>query len=115
MLSPQRADLRSFADRCREQVHRRAAKEARREGVCRLLVDLERRTNLRNAPALHDANPVTHGHRLDLVMCDVDHGGAQTTMQTCQFAAHADAQRGVEIRQGFVEQEHLGLPDDRAA
>ena len=36
-------------------------------------------------------------------------------MQRHQFAAHLDAQLGIEIAQRLVEQERLGLLDDGAA
>ena len=31
-------------------------------------------------------------------------------MEAADFGAHGDAQLGVEVREGLVEQEHLGLP-----
>ncbi len=36
-------------------------------------------------------------------------------MERGEFEPHAVAQRGVEVRQGLVEQEDVGLADDRAA
>jgi hypothetical protein len=40
---------------------------------------------------------VTHPHRLDLVMGDVNRGGAHSLLELFEFAASAHAQFGVEI------------------
>ena len=48
-------------------------------------------------------------------MGDVDHGGAEATVQGLEFDAHLGAQGGVEVGQGFVEQEDFGVAHNRAA
>jgi hypothetical protein len=63
----------------------------------------------------HDANAVTHGHRFDLVVCDVDHGRAEPGVEFGNPRARGDAHFGVEIGKRFVEKEHLRLAHDRAA
>ena len=54
-------------------------------------------------------------HRLDLVVGDVDDGGAEVLVQLLDLGAHVDAQLGVEVRQRLVEQEHIRIAHDRAA
>ena len=61
----------------------------------------------------HDA--LAERHRLDLVVGDVDHGGAELAMQARDLHAHRHAQLGVEVGQRLVEQEHLRLAHQRAA
>ncbi len=98
----------------REQVHRRIAEEAGDEGVGRTAIDLERAADLHDLALVHDADPVAHGHRLDLVMGDVDGGRAELLLLPDQLVAGADAERGVEVRERLVEEEDLGVADDRA-
>jgi hypothetical protein len=45
---------------------------------------------------------------------DVDGGGAEPAVKALQLGAHLDAQPGVEVAQGLVEEERGGLADDRA-
>ena len=58
---------------------------------------------------------VGHGHRLDLVMGDVDHRGAKRLVQPHQLDPHVGPQGGIKVGQGFVEQEDLRLAHDGAA
>ena len=57
--------------------------------------------------AQHD-NLVGKCHRLDLIVGDVDHRRANLLVQTRNFDPHFNTQFGIEVRKGFVEQEHLG-------
>ncbi len=54
-------------------------------------------------------------HGLDLVVCDVDHGGAEAGVEASELDAHWDAQRGVEVGEGLVEKERPGAAHDGAA
>jgi hypothetical protein len=98
-----------------DEVHRRAGEEARDEGVCRIAVDVHRRTDLHHLAVLHDADALPHGHRLDLVVGDMDDRGAHRAVQFDKFGSHCGAQLGVEVRQRLVQQERLRLPHERAA
>ena len=98
-----------------QHVHRRRADEARDEEVRRHVVEVERRADLLDPAVVHDDDLVGHGHRLDLVVGDVDRGGLQPLVQVLDLGAHRDAQLGVEVRQRLVEQEHLRVAHDRAA
>ena len=62
----------------------------------------------------HDA--VGHGHGLDLVVGDIDHGGVgQALVEPGDLHAHLHAQRRIEVGERFVEQEDLGIAHDGAA
>jgi hypothetical protein len=54
-------------------------------------------------------------HRLDLVVRDVDGGDVQTLVLGLDLAVHLHSPLGIEVGQGFVEQEHLGLAHHGAA
>ncbi len=98
-----------------QQVHRRRPDEARHEHVRGPVVDLQRRSDLFDVARLHDDDLVGHGHRLDLVVGDVDRGGREPLVQFADFGAHLHPQLGIEVRQGFVEQEHRRVAHDGAA
>src|SRR5471030_409728 len=101
--------------RCRHHVHARRADELRDEAVGRMVVQLQRRAVLFDlAVAQHD-DAVGQRHRLDLVVGDVDRRGAQVAVQLGDLDAGLHAQRGVEVRQRFIEQEHLRIAHDGAA
>ncbi len=65
-------------------------------------------------PVQHD-DPVRHGHRLDLVMGDIQDRGLQPLVKGLDLGPHLDAQLCVKVRQGFVEQKDLGVAHDGAA
>ena len=98
-----------------DEVHLGRADEAGDEEVVGLVVELERRADLRDGAGIEHDDLVGHGHGLDLVVGDVDHGRAEPLVQLHQLDAHLGAQRGVEVGQRLVEQENLGLAHDGAA
>ena len=53
-------------------------------------------------------------HRLDLIVGDVHHGGAETSLQLDDVGAHLHVQLRVEVRQRLVHQEHLRRTNDRS-
>ena len=112
LAEPDRAAAPLAGGARRQQVHRRIAEERRHEGVGGTPVDLERRAHLHDLAAVHDADAVAQRHGLDLVVGDVDHGGAEPAVQPADLAARRDAQRRIEIGQRLVEQEHLGVAHD---
>ena len=111
-LQPQRVAV--AADRDIDEVHRRRADEAGDELVGRLAVELERLADLLHAAVLHHHHAVAEGHRLDLVVGDVDRGGLELLVQALELDAHLHAQLGVQVGQRLVEQEHLRMAHDRA-
>ena len=81
------------------------ADEARDEPVGRPVVELERHADLLDAAQTQDHDLVGHGHRLDLVVRDVDHGVAESGVQVGELDPHLHAKLGIEIGERLVEQE----------
>jgi hypothetical protein len=65
--------------------------------------------------ALHHHDAVGHGHRLGLVVGDVDRGDLELLVQRLDLGAHLYAQLGIEIAERFVEQEDLRIAHDGPA
>jgi hypothetical protein len=78
-----------------------------------MVVELERRADLLDHPGVEHHDLVGHGHRLDLVVGDVDHGVAEVLVELGDLDAHLHPELGVEVRQRLVEQEYPRLADDR--
>ena len=115
---PRRCDeptARTWLDRGACEVHRRRPDEARDEEVRRPVVDVRRRVDLLELARAQDRDAVAHGHRLDLVVRDVDRRHAEPLLQRLDLAAHVHAELGVEVRQRLVHEEHLRLANDRPA
>ena len=91
-------------ERRRKHVHRRRADEARREDRRGLLVERGGRGVLLDAAAAHQDHLVRHGHRLDLIVGDIQHGHAEAALQGADFAPHLDAQLRVEVGERLVHQ-----------
>ena len=95
-----------------EEVHRRGAQKAGDEAVERFVVDVQRRVALLDEAVGHNDDAVAEGHRLFLVVGDVDRGGLEPVVQALEFGASGDAELGVEVGQRLVEQEGRGVADD---
>ena len=98
-----------------QQIHGRRADEAGDENIGRTVEEFQRRADLLDAAGLHNDDLVGHRHCLDLIVGDVDGRGLQPLMQFLDLSAHLDAQFRIEIRQRFVEQEHLRIAHDGAS
>ena len=85
------------------------------EQVLRAVVELGGRPELLDDAVAHHRQPVAEGHRLGLVVGDVDRGGVQPALDARDLGAHLDAQLGVEVGEGLVHEEGLGVAHDRAA
>src|SRR6185437_6411114 len=99
----------------RDQVHRRGADEARGKRGLGPAVKRLRRAVLLDPAIPHQDDAVGHGHRLGLVVGDIDHGHAEALLQAADLGAHFVAQLGIEVGQRFVHQAQLRLGDDGAA
>ena len=104
-----------FLDAGVDEVHRRAADETRDELVDGIAVDRQGVGNLLCDAVLHDDDAATHRHRLDLVVRHVDDGRLEPLVQLADLCSGLDPQLGVEVRQGLVKKEDLGLPHDGPA
>jgi len=98
-----------------DQVHHRRADEAGDEQPVRPVVELKRRADLHHRTPVEHDDFVGHGHRLDLVVGDVDHRRLERVVQFADLDPHLHAQRRVEVGERLVEQERLGLAHDRPA
>src|SRR5205085_1946378 len=96
-----------------DEVHRRAADEARDEEVLRVAVELLGRVHLLELALAHDGDVVAHRHRLGLIVRDVDRGRPELALDAPDLGAHLDAQLRVEVRERLVHQEDLRFTHDR--
>src|SRR6185295_2565520 len=99
--------------RDRDEVHGGRADEAGHEKVRRVQVQLLRGPDLLEDAVLHDRDPITHGHRLDLVVRDIDDRRSQAPMDASDLRARLYAQLCVQVGEWLVHEEDLWLADDR--
>ena len=97
----------------RQEIHGRAPHELGHETVTRAVVDFPGRPRLDDPAPLHDRDPVSHRHRLSLVVGDVEGRGPEPPMQRHQLGACRGPERRVEAGERLVEQEDPGPSDDR--
>ncbi len=98
-----------------DEIHPRRADEPGDESVGRRVVEIERRADLFDPAAAQHDDLVGHGHRLDLVVGDIDHRRLQPFVQRRDLGAHLHAQLGIEVGQRLVEQEDGRFAHDRTA
>lgn len=97
-----------------EKIHGRGADETGDEHIVGFVVEIEGFIDLQNVPLFHDADTIAHGHGLDLVVGDINHGGPEAGMELADLGPHGDAHFGVEVGKGFIEEKDLGIADDGA-
>ena len=90
-----------------------AADEAGDEFGARRVEQLVRAALLLDPALVHHHHQVGQRHRLLLGMGDVDEGHRQLGLPLLELGPHPDAQERIERRQRLVEQQHLGLGDQR--
>ena len=73
------------------------------------------RVHLLQHAVLEHGDAVAQRHRLDLVVRDVDRGGAEPFVQSGEFGAHLHPQLRVQVRQGLVHEERARLAHHGAA
>ena len=76
-------------------------------------VDLLRRADLLELATAHHRDTRSHGHRLDLIVGDVEDRRVEPAVQVDELGAGLAAQLGVEVRQRLVHAEHRRLAHDR--
>ncbi len=99
-------------DLCRQQV--RPPDELRDELGGRLAVQGLCRALLGDGALIHHHDPVRDGHGLFLVVGHVHGGDGQLLLQLLDLAPHVDAELGVQVRQGLVEEQNARADDDGA-
>ncbi len=93
----------------REHVDLRCADETCDGKARRRVVDRLGRVDLQELSAEHHGDAVRHRHRLDLVVSDVDEGGAEPAMQFGDLGPRLNPQLRVEVRERLVHEEGGGL------
>ncbi len=91
------------------------AEEGGCEAVARALEDLLGRPALANSTVVHHHQVVGEHQRLVLVMGHQDEGGAEAALQPLELEAHLGPELGVQRRHRLVQQQHVGLVDERAS
>ena len=66
----------------------------------------------RATTAPEDGDTVADGHRFGLVVGHVDGRHLQFALEPLDFGPHPAPQRRIEVRERFVQQKHVGVPDD---
>ena len=64
---------------------------------------------------VYDGDPIGHAHRFDLVMCHIDHGLFDFTLQMFKLRPHLSPECSIEIAQRLVQQKDVGMDDGGAA
>ncbi|OGN85389.1 MAG: hypothetical protein A2X23_08395 [Chloroflexi bacterium GWC2_73_18] len=97
------------------EVHGRGADEAGHETVEGPVVELARGAHLLQQAGVHDGDAAAHGHRLDLVVGDVDDGRAQALVEAGDLGPRLHPQLGVEVAERLVHEEDGRLAHDGPA
>jgi hypothetical protein len=90
------------------------AEELHDEAVRRSVVELARRPDLLDPPAVEHRDPVRDRHRLLLVVRDQHGRDVDLVVQAAQPLAQLGAHLGVERAERLVEQQHARLDGERA-
>ena len=83
------------------------------EAGVRLAIHLGRRTDLLDAPAVHQHDAITHRERFFLIVRHVDERRAHGGLDPAQLEVHRLTQLQVEGRERFVEEQHLWMVGQR--
>jgi hypothetical protein len=77
-----------------------------------MIVELLRRTDLLDIARVEHRDAIPHRHRLRLVVCHVDEGRLHPLVNLDDLRTGLHAQFGIQVGEGFVQQEDLRLPHD---
>ena len=100
--------------RGRQQVHGGRADEPGDKAVGGAVIQVHRRADLFDLARPHHHDPVSHGHRFDLVMGHIDHCRLRHgAFQPRDFDPRRHAQRGIKVGQRLIKQEQLGVAHQR--
>ena len=95
-----------------DEVDAGVADEVRRLQVDGIGVEAQRRIDLGDLALLEQGDLGGHGQGFHLVVGHVDDGGAGLLVEALELRPHVDAQPGVQVGQGFVQQQELGAGGD---
>src|SRR5712691_2892285 len=96
------------------QIHGRGTEKSGDESVGGIVIDFGRSAELAHHALVENHDAVAHGHGFDLIVGDVDGGGADAAMKTLELLARGSAELGVEVGEGFVKEEDGRLAHDGA-
>ena len=102
----------ALGDLARQQV--RLTEEVGHERRAWTLVDLRGWAHLLDDAVVHDRDGVGHRHGLLLVMGDVHERDADLCLDPLELDLHLSAELEVQGPERLVEEEHVGLVDERA-
>src|SRR6266702_1627720 len=94
------------------QIHGRGTEKSGDESVGGIVIDFGRSAELAHHALVENHDAVAHGHGFDLIVGDVDGGGADAAMKTLEFLARGSAELGVEVGERFVKEEDGRLAHD---
>ena len=95
-------------------IHRRRANELCNKQAAGLVEQFEWRPYLLDDSVVHHHDSIGQGHGFYLVMGHIHGGGFEALVQRLDLRAHRHAQLGIQVGQRFVEQEDLGISNNRA-
>ncbi len=98
-----------------QKIHRWHAEKTCDETIGRMPIDVQRRIGLPHHRVAHHHDPISQGHRLFLIVRDVDRRRFQLAVEPLDLGTGLDAELRIEIRERFVKQKHGRLADDRPA
>ena len=99
----------------RDEVDRRRTQESGHEPAYGALEEIQGPALLLNHAIAQQHDSIGEGHRLDLVVSDVDHRLAEFLVEALDFGAHLVAELGVEVGERLVEEEQACVANDGAA
>ena len=80
-----------------------------------MVVEVHRPADLLDVSVAQHRDPISERHCLHLVVGDVNHRSAECFVQLCDFHAHIEPQRGVQVGKRLVEQKYRRIAHDRAS
>src|SRR5215813_4962419 len=92
-----------------QEIHLRAADEARHRDIGWFVIDLRWGADLLNDSLMQYNDFLAEGQGLRLVMGHVDNRGVQPAVQSSQLHPHRGTKRSVEIRQRLVKEKNFRL------
>src|SRR6266568_8349693 len=96
------------------QIHGRGTEKSGDESVGGIVIDFGGSAELAHDALIEHHDAVAHGHGFDLIVRDVDGGGADATVKALELLARGSAELGVEVGERFVKEEDGRLAHDGA-
>src|SRR5262249_10580341 len=113
-LRPVKANIAGVARDRFDHVDLWTADEFCDANVDRIVIYVIRACQLEQTPIHHDRDAVGHGHRLGLVVRDVDERRTERAMQLRDLGSRLHAKLGIEIGEGLVHEKRLRLANHGA-